>query len=70
MRSFRIGVVGMGHRGRSIAKLAVCFPGVELAAACDIRAHNWFEPQWGYTEAMAEIFPNAVFYSDYENMIA
>lgn len=69
MEKLRIGVVGLGHRGRAMAKLAVCFPGVELAAACDIRAHNWLESQWLENEPMAEVFPNAVFYQDYEKML-
>ena len=68
MKTLRIGVVGLGHRGRDVAKLAVKFPDVELAAACDIRTGNWFEPRWG-SKAMAELFPNAAFYESYDRML-
>lgn len=68
MKNIRVGVVGMGHRGRAMAGLAVCFPGVELAAACDILTGNWFEPRWG-NQPMAEQFPDAVFYESYDQML-
>ena len=69
MENFRFGIVGLGHRGRQIAKLAVSFPGVTLVAACDIRARNWWETQWLANEPMAETFPDTVFYQDYEKML-
>ena len=69
MKEFRVGVVGLGHRGREIGKLTALFPGLNLVAACDIRPHNWYETQWLSTAPMAEMFPDAAFYEDYEKML-
>ena len=68
MKEFRVGVVGLGHRGREIGKLTALFPGLNLVAACDIRKHNWYETQWLSTAPMAEIFLDAAFYEDYEKI--
>ena len=40
MKQLRIGVVGLGHRGRDMVKLSSSFENVEVVAACDIRPHN------------------------------
>ena len=69
MKKYRFGVVGFGHRGREMTKLAALFDNVEIAAGCDIRPHNWFETQWLSNKPMAEMFPNAVFYEDYDKML-
>ncbi len=69
MKTIRIGVVGLGHRGRELGKLAAEFPQVELAAACDIIPKNWYETQWLSTAPMAEMFPETVFYTDYDKML-
>lgn len=69
MKNFKIGVVGLGHRGRSMARLAATFDCAEIKAACDIRPHNWYEKQWHSDMALAEMFPNAAFYEDYERML-
>ena len=69
MNKLKIGVVGMGPRGRSLTKLAATFDNVEITAACDIRAHNWYEKQWQSDIAMAEMFPKASFYEDYDRML-
>ena len=55
MKKYRVGVVGFGHRGRHMCKLASIFDCVEIAAGCDIRPHNWFETQWLSDKPMAEI---------------
>lgn len=70
MKKIRIGVVGLGSRGRWIGKLSSSFDFVEFAAACDIRPLNWYEKQWRSQEAMAEMFPETVFYEDYDRMLS
>lgn len=69
MKKLRVGVVGLGHRGRDMIRLAALFNCVEVAAGCDIRTHNWFEKQWRTPAAMAELFPNAKFYENYDEML-
>lgn len=69
MKKLRVGVVGLGHRGRAMIRLASLFDCVEVAAACDIRTHNWFEKQWGIPAPMADLFPNAQFYENYDEML-
>ncbi len=70
MKQLRVGVVGLGHRGRLMYKLACeAFDNVIPAAACDIRRHNWYEKQWLMDQPMCEIFPDAVFYEDYDEML-
>ncbi len=70
MEKIRLGVVGLGHRGRHMFKLAAdSFDCVIPAAACDILPHNWHERQWGMDDAMANIFPDTKFYEDYDKML-
>ena len=69
MKKFRLGVVGLGHRGREMGKLAANFDCVELVAGCDVIEKNWYETQWLSNAPMSEMFPNAVFYKDYEKML-
>lgn len=38
-------------------------------AACDLFPRNWYEKQWGAEKAMCEVFPDAVFYEDYDEML-
>lgn len=40
MKEIRLGVVGLGHRGRELLKLASKFRQVKIAAACDIKPDN------------------------------
>lgn len=71
MKEIRLGVVGLGHRGREMYKLAAQgFDCIVPAAACDIKAVNWYEKQWLSDASLAEMFPNTVFYEDYERMLA
>lgn len=66
----RIGVVGLGHRGREMFKVAANgFNFVIPAAACDILPRNWYEQQWLSDAPLSEMFPDAVFYEDYEEML-
>jgi len=69
MKKLRVGVVGLGPRGRAMLKLTAKFDCVEVAAACDIRTHNWFEKQWRSDKSLSEMFPEAVFYADYDEML-
>ncbi len=50
-------------------RLASTFDCVEVAAACDIRTRNWFEKQWRAPAAFAELFPEAAFFEDYDEML-
>ena len=69
MKNIRIGVVGLGHRGRELLKIAAEFEQVEIAAACDIRPQNWYVQQWLSNAPLSEMFPKAAFYEDYERML-
>ena len=70
MKKIRLGVVGLGHRGRQMFHLAGDkFEFIEPVAACDLFARNWYETQWLMDKPMCEIFPNAVFYESYEQML-
>ncbi len=70
MKQLRVGVVGLGHRGRDMFSLAVdSFDCAIAAAACDIKPSNWFEKQWHAEAAFAEKYPDAQFYTDYDEML-
>lgn len=69
MKKIRIGVVGLGHRGRAMFKLAGKFDYVVCAAACDKQPRNWYETQWREDLPFCERFPEAEFYEDYEQML-
>ena len=69
MKKLRIGVVGLGARGRALTKLSGTFDNVEIAAACDIKPHNWYQQQWRSDAPLAEMFPETVFYEDYDKML-
>ena len=57
MKKLRVGVVGLGHRGRAIFTLASKFDCVIPAAACDILPRNWYEKQWLSEAPLAELLP-------------
>ena len=69
MKNVRIGVVGLGHRGRELTKCAALIKNVEIAAVCDILPQNWYETQWLSDRPLAEMFPDAVFYESYDKML-
>ena len=70
MKKIRVGVVGLGHRGREMFKLAANgFDCVIPAAGCDIKPSNWYEKQWLSDKAMSEYFPDAKFYERYDEML-
>ncbi len=69
MKKIRVGVVGLGHRGRELIKIAGLFDQVEIAAVCDVRPHNWYQQQWLCDAPMSEMFPETAFYEDYDKML-
>jgi len=70
MKKVRLGVVGLGHRGRNMYALATeGFDCVEPVAACDLKSSNWFETQWLRDKPMSETVPGARFYDDYDTML-
>jgi len=70
MKKIRVGVVGLGHRGRNMFKLAVDgFPFAEPAAVCDLSPANWYETKFQQTQSLAKAFPGTVFYDDYKTML-
>lgn len=69
MKKIRVGVVGLGHRGRGLIKIAAEFEYVEIAAVCDLNKDNWFKQQWLSFAPLSEMFPLTEFYNDYEEML-
>ena len=69
MKEVRFAVVGLGSRGRSIAKLTAGMDGTKFVAACDILERNWYEKQWMSDDAFVNLFPDTTFYTDYETML-
>ena len=66
----RVGVVGLGHRGRWMFQLACrSFDFVEAAAACDLFPRNFYEKQWLSERSIAEEFPGCEFYESYDEML-
>lgn len=69
MKKIRLGVVGVGQRGRGMYSLACdSFDYVVPAAACDIRPRNWYERKVN-GKLMSEKYPDTKFYEDYEEML-
>ena len=70
MKKLKVGVVGLGHRGRWMFQLACrSFDFVEATAACDIIPRNFYEKQWLSDMALATEFPNCKFYENYDQML-
>ncbi len=70
MDKIRFGVVGLGHRGRHMARLATDnFDCTQFVAACDIDPLLWSETQWLQDRPMKEMYPDIHFYTDYLEML-
>ena len=69
MKKIKVGVVGLGHRGRALVKMVALFDSAEVTAVCDLIEKNWFEQQWLSAAPLSEMFPNARFYHDYDEML-
>lgn len=69
MKAIRLGVVGLGGRGRAMFALA-CenFPGVVAAAVCDLNEALWAQEVAG-EPPFCQRFPDAVFYRDFDAML-
>ena len=71
MEKIRFGVVGLGHRGRHMARLAKdAFPFTEFVCACDVDPKLFYETQWMQTQPLKELYPGTAFYADYDEMLA
>lgn len=69
MKKLRLGVVGLGHRGREMfCMTARAFADFEAVAACDLNPALWFESARG-REPMAETMSGVRFYEDYRRML-
>ncbi|MBQ9770892.1 MAG: Gfo/Idh/MocA family oxidoreductase [Lentisphaeria bacterium] len=70
MKKIKVGVVGLGHRGRHMANLAKrAFEFVDFVAACDIDPELWHEKQWLQDDSMKNKHPGTKFYNDYVKML-
>lgn len=70
MKKIRVGVVGLGGRGRDMLKLSVeGFDFVEATAACDIKRDNFYKTQWMMDKPVCEMFPDCAFFEDYDQML-
>lgn len=69
MKKLRVGVVGLGHRGRELTKIASQFDQVVIAGVCDIIPNNWYQKQWLSDYALSEMFPDTAFYEEYDKML-
>ena len=70
MKKLRVGVVGLGHRGRAMFTLAADkFSFVIPAAASDLFPRNFYEKQWLSEKSIAEAYPDCVFYESYDEML-
>ena len=70
MKKIKVGVVGLGHRGRHMANLAKsAFEFVDFVAACDIDPELWHEKQWIQDDSMKNKHPGTKFYDDYVKML-
>ena len=70
MKRIRLGVVGLGHRGRMMFQLAgESFDTVIPAAACDILPRNFYETRWNMEKSIHELFPECEFYESYDEML-
>ena len=71
MKKIRFGIVGLGHRGRYMARLAAKhFDCTQFVAACDIDPLLWSELQWLEEKPLKENYPEVKFYTDYTEMLA
>jgi len=71
MDKIRFGVVGLGHRGRYMARLTEdAFDCTQFVAACDVDPLLWNETQWQQDKPLKERYPEVKFYTDYAEMIA
>ena len=72
-RKFRLGGVGLGHRGRSMLKWANDgIDSFEAVAACDLDPDRFYKPCHlaGKNQGpLKDELPNVAFYQDYDEML-
>ena len=72
MKEIRMGIVGLGHRGRGMLNLTKAnFPYITPVAACDKLRRNWYDSETAETAnvGFGKDFPDMTFYTDYEKML-
>lgn len=74
MKKYRLGVVGLGHRGSSIFEsVGKGIPEIELAAACDLRPELWFKETNfffnGPRDPLSGKYTGVVFHENYDEML-
>ena len=67
-RKIRLGVVGLGHRGRMLFEHIGKSENVQCVAACDLKSSLWFEP-YRNEGILQERFGNVKFFEDFETML-
>ena len=67
---FKLGVVGLGHRGRSMfLNVVKHIDGIVGAAACDRNPSLWFNSPGEGQPSLAESLPGVTFFEDYDEML-
>ncbi|MBO5760945.1 MAG: Gfo/Idh/MocA family oxidoreductase [Lentisphaeria bacterium] len=73
MKDFRLGVVGLGHRGRAMfTEACKCLFGIKGVAACDINPALWYDDilrDKAVHPSMASQLPDVKFYESYDEML-
>ena len=70
MKQLKIAVVGLGHRGRLMVKLAKeGFDNVQVLAACDLDAELWEKQQYLVDRPMKDVLPGTKFYTSYDQLL-
>lgn len=64
----RLGVVGLGHRGRMLFEMIGKSKNVQAVAACDLNSRLWFEP-FREEGILAERMKEVKFFEDFETML-
>ena len=69
MKQLKIAVVGLGHRGRLMVKLAKeGFDNVQVLVACDLDAELWEKQQYLVDRPMKDVLPGTKFYTSYDQL--
>ena len=68
MKELRMGIVGLGHRGRAMLTMTkMGFPYVTPVAACDKFRRNWYDSEEAETKnvAFGKDFPDVTFSGEF-----
>lgn len=69
MNEIRLGVVGLGHRGRAMFENIKTYEGVQGIAACDCNTDLWTKKFRAEIETMEKRCPDVAFYQDFDTML-